>query len=105
MESDAGVFAPIGFTCSDTSEVRKKIEDIATLLAPIHATQIVTGEGGADTSPLLPLGVPAIELMVQGERYFWYHHTEGDTIDKLKENEVNDCVYAMAVMAWCYANS
>lgn len=103
MESDAGVFAPTGFTCSDTGEVRAKIEDIATLLAPIHATQIVTGEGGADTGPLLQRGVPAIELMVQGERYFWYHHTEGDTIDKLKENEVNDCVYAMAVMAWCYA--
>ena len=45
-----------------------------------------------------------MELTVQGDRYFWYHHTEGDTVDKLKENEVNDCVYAMAVVAWTFAN-
>jgi carboxypeptidase Q len=43
-------------------------------------------------------------LEVQGDRYFWYHHTEGDTVDKLKQHEVNDCVYAMAVLSWCWAN-
>lgn len=104
LESDAGVFAPTGFTCSDTATVRAFAQDVISLLTPIHATAIETGDGGADTGPLLALGVPTMELSVQGERYFWYHHTEGDTIDKLKESEMNDCVYAMAVMAWCFAN-
>ncbi|MCX6140794.1 MAG: M20/M25/M40 family metallo-hydrolase [Candidatus Kapabacteria bacterium] len=104
MESDGGVFAPTGFTCSDTGEIRKRVEDVATLLAPIHATTIRTDDGGADTGPLLARGVPTVELTVQGDRYFWFHHTEGDTIDKLSEREMNDCVYAMAVMAWCHAN-
>jgi carboxypeptidase Q len=104
IESDAGVFAPTGFTCSDTADVRRSIEDVATLLAPVNATRVVTGEGGADIGPLHDKGVPVMELTVQPDRYFWYHHTEGDTIDKLLENEMNDCVYAMAVMAWCAAN-
>lgn len=106
MESDAGVFAPTGFTCSDTSgAVREAAEDIANgLLSKVHASTITTGSGGADTSPLHRMGVPTMELTVQGERYFWYHHTEGDTVDKLKEHEVNDCVYAMAVVAWTFAN-
>ncbi len=104
IESDAGVFAPTGFSCSDTLVVRKRVEDIATLLAPVQAGHIETGDGGADIGPLHALGVPVMELNVKGDRYFWYHHTEGDTIDKLKPNEMNDCVYAMAVMAWCYAN-
>ncbi len=106
IESDAGVFAPTGFTCSDTNgAVRATAEDIANgLLSKVHATTITTGSGGADTSPLHRMGVPTMELTVQGERYFWYHHTEGDTVDKLKEHEVNDCVYAMAVVSWAFAN-
>ena len=104
LESDAGVFAPTGFTCSDTGAFRARAEDVVRLLAPVHATTIETGDGGADTSPLLERGVPTMELNVAGERYFWYHHTEGDTIDKLNEQEMNDCVYAMAVVAWCFAN-
>lgn len=104
IESDAGVFAPTGFSCSDEGPTRKAIEDIATLLGSVHANNIETGDGGADIGPLKALGVPVMELNVQGDRYFWYHHTEGDTIDKLDEGEMNDCVYAMAVMAWCYAN-
>jgi carboxypeptidase Q len=107
IESDAGVFAPTGFTCSDTNGVvRATAEDIANgLLSKVHASTITTGDGGADTSPLHRMGVPTMELSVQGERYFWYHHTEGDTVDKLKEHEVNDCVYAMAVVAWAFANN
>lgn len=104
LESDMGVFAPTGFTCSDTTTVLAFAQDIISLLAPIHATTIERADGGADTSPLLALGVPTMELSVQAERYFWFHHTEGDTIDKLKESEMNDCVYAMGVIAWCYSN-
>jgi carboxypeptidase Q len=80
------------------------MEDLAQLLAPIHATTIEDGDGGADTSPLLEKGVPVMELMVDITRYFWYHHTEGDTVDKIDPKELNDCVYAMAVMAWGSAN-
>lgn len=104
IESDGGTFAPIGFSSSFKGELRTKMEDLAQLLAPIHATTIEDGDGGADTSPLLEKGVPVMELMVDITRYFWYHHTEGDTVDKIDPKELNDCVYAMAVMAWGAAN-
>ena len=104
IESDAGTFAPTGFNCSDTGEYRQYMEQAAELLNPIHANRIETGGGGADIGPLKKYGAVLMGLEVQGDRYFWYHHTEGDTIDKLTEHEVNDCVYAMAIIAWAGAN-
>lgn len=43
-------------------------------------------------------------LTVDGTRYFWYHHSEADTFDKLDAAEVARCVAAMAVMAYVVAD-
>jgi carboxypeptidase Q len=43
-------------------------------------------------------------LTVDGTRYFWYHHTDSDTIDKLDPDEVAACVATMAVMAYVVAD-
>lgn len=104
IESDMGTFAPQGFSTNAKGVTRAQIEDISTLLAPIHATTIEDGEGGADISPLEDKGVPVLGLKVDDTKYFWYHHTEADTPDKLDAREMSDCVYAMAVMSWCFAN-
>ena len=45
-----------------------------------------------------------MELDVDGSRYFWYHHSEGDTLDKLDPVELARCVAAMAVMAYVVAD-
>jgi carboxypeptidase Q len=43
-------------------------------------------------------------LDVDGTRYFWYHHTDADTVDKLDPREMGLCVAAMAVMAYVIAD-
>ncbi len=60
--------------------------------------------GGADIGPLMEEGVPGLGLSVDGSRYFWYHHTDADTIDKLDPREMSLCVAAMAVMAYVVAD-
>ena len=45
-----------------------------------------------------------MEIQTAGSRYFWYHHTDGDTLDKLNPTEVARCVAAMAVMAYVVAD-
>jgi carboxypeptidase Q len=40
---------------------------------------------------------------VDGTKYFWYHHTEADTLDKLDPHELNLCVAALAVVAYAVA--
>jgi carboxypeptidase Q len=41
---------------------------------------------------------------VDPTQYFWYHHTDADTLDKLDPEEVARCVAAMAVMAYVVAD-
>jgi carboxypeptidase Q len=56
-----------------------------------------------DVAELLQEGVPAMDLLVDRTRYFWFHHSEADTVDKLDPAELNRCVGALAVMGYCVA--
>ena len=47
--------------------------------------------------------MPGMGLRVDGEKYFWFHHTAADTIDKLNEQDFNECVATMAVFAYAVA--
>jgi len=104
MESDAGVFAPEGFNVAGTADAVAMVSGIATLLESIGAAKVVPGGAGADVGPLTAAGVPGLGLDVDGTRYFWYHHSEADTVDKLDPREVARCVAAMAVMAYVVAD-
>jgi carboxypeptidase Q len=104
MESDSGVFSPEGFGFTGVNAAYAVINEIGQMLAPIGANSITRGGGGADISPLTREGVPSMGLTVDGTKYFWYHHTDADTIDKLDRDEVNRCVAAMAVMAFVVAD-
>jgi len=103
MESDAGTFKPTGFGFTGSDSAFAIMQQIGTLLERIEAGQIVRGGGGADIGPIMALGVPGMGLNVDGTRYFWYHHTEADTIDKLDPREMALCTAAMAVMAYVVA--
>ncbi|MCA0377615.1 MAG: M28 family metallopeptidase [Gemmatimonadetes bacterium] len=104
IESDGGVFQPLGFGFTGSAESRKVVEAIGGLLAPIGAQRIGPSGGGADINPLMQTGVPGMGLEVDGTRYFWFHHTDADTPDKLDRKEVARCVAAMAVMAYIAAD-
>jgi carboxypeptidase Q len=104
MESDGGVFTPLGFGFSGSDAAFELVREIGTLLEPIGASAITRGGGGADIGPIMREGVPGMGLQVDGSRYFWFHHTEADTIDKLDPREMGLCVAAMAVMAYVVAD-
>jgi carboxypeptidase Q len=49
-------------------------------------------------------GVPGMGLNVDGSRYFWFHHSDADTIDKLDPREMGLSVATLAVMAYVIAD-
>ena len=104
IESDGGVFSPLGFGFTGSPAARSIVEAIGSLLAPIKAGKIEASGGGADIGPIMSTGVPGMGLNVDGSRYFWFHHTDGDTPDKLDPAEVQRCVAVMAVMAFIAAD-
>lgn len=104
IESDIGVFRPEGFSFHGVEAARGLVQEIANLLGETGATRVIEGGGGADTSPLLDKGVPVMELQTAHEKYFWYHHTRADTLDKLDRHEFNLCVASLAAMAYIVAD-
>ena len=104
IESDAGVFAPEGFSFTGSDAAFAIVQQVGALLEGIGAGRITRGGGGADVGPIMRDGVPGMGLDVDGTRYFWYHHSDGDTVDKLDPREMNLCVAVMAVMAYVVAD-
>jgi carboxypeptidase Q len=104
LESDNGVFNPWGVGITAGEGGLAMAADIASLLTPIEADSATSGGGGADTGPLSALGVPTMSPNVDGTRYFWYHHSSADTMDKLDPEEMAECVALMAVVIYVVAD-
>ena len=104
IESDSGVFKPTGYGFLGSGEGMKVIQQIGGLLAPLGAGEIKKGCRGADVMRLIGGGVPVMHLEVDRARYFWFHHTHADTIDKLDRHEFNRCVASLAVMTFVAAD-
>ena len=105
MESDRGTFKPEGFSFVGSDEARKMIVSMAAPLALIDAAKISTNGGDTDIGVLGKSNVPMLALLDDETKYFWYHHTEADTMDKLNPRELSACAAAMTVMAWQVADA
>ncbi|MEM9998277.1 MAG: M20/M25/M40 family metallo-hydrolase, partial [Bacteroidota bacterium] len=112
LESDSGVFDPIGFGFNATDEAFAMLKPIDALLEPVVTPRpdrydgqfgLLRGGGGADIGPLIRDGVPGMSLNTANEEYFWYHHSDADTVDKLDPAEVQRCVAAVAILAYVAA--
>lgn len=104
IESDNGVFRPTGFSFTGSDPAHAILERVAQLLEPIGAASMTRGGGGADIGPIMALGVPGMSPVVDGTRYFWYHHSEADTVDKLDPRDVAQVVAGLAVIAYVVAD-
>jgi carboxypeptidase Q len=104
IESDNGVFRPLGFRFVGSDSGLALARAAGRLLERIGAGRVAAGEGEADIGPLIAAGVPGLALDVDGSEYFWYHHTDADTLDKLDPHEMALCVATMAAMAYAIAD-
>jgi len=104
IESDGGVFAPAGWGFTGGDSARATVQAVAALLESVGANQVRAQGGGADIGPIMQQGVPGLSHDVDGTRYFWVHHTDADTVDKLDPREMAMNVAAMAVMAYVIAD-
>jgi carboxypeptidase Q len=104
LESDSGVFKPVGFGFSGSDTARARVREIATLLKGIGADRIGASGGGADIGPSVQAGnIPAMSLDVDGN-YFLIHHTPADTVDKIDPKDMSTASAAIAVMAYVIAD-
>jgi carboxypeptidase Q len=103
LESDNGIFAPLGFRFQGSAAGAKRAAMLASLTALVGAKTIAPGEGEADVGPILEQGVPGFALDVDPSRYFWYHHTQSDMLTVVNEMDLRRCVGAMAILVYALA--
>ena len=104
MESDNGAFRPLGMGVTASDSAVAILRQVGALLGRVGATALTLGGGGADTGPLQQLGVPVGEPEVDGSKYFWFHHTQADTPDKLDPADMAKLVAVLAVYAYVVAD-
>jgi carboxypeptidase Q len=105
IESDIGAFKPRAFSFNGNNKAVPIIKRYARALHAMGADGVTTGDEEADVGELRPDGVPNMALVTDGPRYFWFHHTDADTMDKLNPRDVAECAAAMAAMAYQVADA
>ena len=79
---------------------------LATALAPLGIVRSrEKGGDGADIAPLVKAGVAAVDLNQSGTRYFDYHHTPEDTLERIDKEQLRQNVAAWTAMLAVVANA
>lgn len=98
MESDAGGFMPRVFGVDEAKLAA--VQPWLRYLQPFGIERFVAGGADADNGPLAAVGAVLFSLVPENQRYFDYHHSANDTIDKVNARELEMGALAMASLCW-----
>ncbi len=106
-ESDIGADRAWQVRLPAGSQGTPEMKAYATVIAPLAV--MVSPEpsrgSGDDTADLVRAGVPAFAVAQDASRYFDWHHSSEDTLDKVDPKQLNQAVATWAAFAYIAANS
>jgi hypothetical protein len=106
QESDFGADRVWKFETNLPAGAKPIADRLATVLAPLGISRgRGTAHGGTDVGPVINTGVGVIDLSQNGLRYFDYHHTPDDTLDKIDPEQLRQNVAAWTAMLAVAANA
>ncbi|MEN2712776.1 M20/M25/M40 family metallo-hydrolase [Sphingomonas sp. NPDC092331] len=106
QESDFGADRVWKFEVNLPEGAKPIADRLATVLSPLGiARGRGTAHGGTDVGPIINTGVGVIDLSQSGLRYFDYHHTPDDTLDKIDPEQLRQNVAAWTAMLAVTANA
>lgn len=106
IESDSGADHPTGITAHTSDRAIDMLRPLMQVLQTQGAGILRQAQGaqGADISPLDAAGVPTLAPLQDVRRYFDYHHTAADTLDKINPRELAENAAVIAALAYAIAN-
>jgi Zn-dependent M28 family amino/carboxypeptidase len=106
IEADDGAGRPTGFGVAGGAPSLALLRAWAAPLADLRLDEPRTVEqGGADLIPLQAAGVPIVTVLQDMSSYFDWHHTAGDTLDKIDPADLSLAAVAYAVTTWTLADA
>jgi hypothetical protein len=84
-----------------------EMKTYATVIAPlaVNVSPEPSRFSGDDVADLARAGVPAFEVAQDASRYFDWHHSSEDTLDKVDRGQLNQAVATWAAFVYIAANS
>ena len=105
IESDHGGFAPRGFNFETDSVTFRKFLQWRRLFEELNAGKFAPGFTATDIQPLVAKGVTGIGLDPENHRYFDYHHSANDTIDKVHPRELEMGAIVIGLLSFLIAET
>ena len=87
---------------ADSAVLRKVVSWIG-LFGPLGAGDIRPGGSGVDIGPIVKAGAAGFGLVVENHRYFDYHHSDNDTLDKVHPRELEMGAIVQALLSYLIA--
>jgi len=106
IESDAGAGHPMGFDARISPVATNLLQPVLDVLQSFGASALQPSPypPGADIAAMSETGVPAFGILQDGRKYFDYHHTAADTLDKIVPSDLRENAAAMAIMGYALAS-
>lgn len=106
METDDGALPIRGYGFTGTDKARTVVQAMLPLLEPVGGTSLNSSAAGStDILPMARTGnVPIVALDIDMRRYFYVHHTNADTVEKIVPVELGKLIGAMASIAYVFAD-
>jgi carboxypeptidase Q len=100
IESDGGGFTPNGFNCDVPDSLYPAFSSWLPLLEPYNLLRFRRGGSGVDIRPLKNNDIALFGLMVDGNRYFDFHHSKNDIFENVNRRELNLGAAAMTSLIY-----
>jgi Zn-dependent M28 family amino/carboxypeptidase len=106
-ESDLGADRIWKITATVKPSARDAVGQIAEAIQPlgVEYDASAAGRGGSDLSAVHAVGMAAVSLHQDATRYFDWHHTANDTLDKIDPAALSQNVAVYAVVAYLAAQA
>ncbi|XP_071097639.1 carboxypeptidase Q-like [Haliotis cracherodii] len=104
MESDGGTFTPTGLGFTGNKAATVIMQGVLNLLKSINASTMTTPADGGDVANFITAGVPGANLNNMNDKYFYFHHSNADTMTVQDPHAMDLCSALWAVVSYVVAD-
>ena len=104
MESDIGTFTPKGITFKGSEKAVAIMKEVMAFLEPVNASKLTLANVGGDIVFWVRDGVPGGSLDNANSKYFYFHHSNGDTMTVEDPDTLDLCAAVWTVVAYTVAD-